>query len=167
MLCDKYYINNPDIAILILKDTFQNLFSVDISDCPFDVLNKYKLSLVEDNVSKGLVNDLSLSPETRKKFGIVQNLLQYLQNNCFQEELIFSHGDTSLPNIFAIKDRLSGFIDVGESVIADKWFDLAICEKSILRNYGQKYVDKFYESLNIKRDDFKINYYLLMMELYL
>lgn len=72
-----------------------------------------------------------------------------------------------MPNIFAIKDRLSGFIDVGESIIADKWFDLAIYEKSILRNYGQKYVDKFYESLNIKRDDFKINYYLLMMELYL
>ena len=90
-----------------------------------------------------------------------------MQNNRFPEELVFSHGDTSLPNIFALKDKFSGFIDVGESGIADKWFDLAICEKSILRNYGQEYVNKFYEVLNIKRDDFKITYYLLMMELYL
>lgn len=167
MLCDEYYINNPDIAILVLKDAFQNIFSVDISNCPFDVSNEYKLSLIENNVSKGLVNNLSLSPETRKRFGTVQNLLQYLQSNRFPEELVFSHGDTSLPNIFAIKDKFSGFIDVGESGIADKWFDLAICEKSILRNYGQEYVNKFYEVLNIKRDDFKITYYLLMMELYL
>lgn len=167
MLCDKYYINNPDNAMLVLKVAFQNIFSIDISDCPFNVSNEYKLSLIEDNINKGLVNDLSLSAETRKKFGTVQNLLEYLKNNRFQEEFVFSHGDTSLPNIFAFKDKLTGFIDVGESGIADKWFDLAICEKSILRNYGKEYIENFYDALNIKRDDFKINYYLLMMELYL
>lgn len=167
MLCDEYYINNPDNALPILKDAFQYLYSVNISDCPFDVSNEYRLSLIEDNVNKGLVSDSSLTSETRKKFGTVQNLLQYLQNNRFQEELVFSYGDISLPNIIALKDKLSGFVDVGESGIADKWFDLAICEKSILRNYGQKYIDKFYETLNVKRNDFKITYYLLMMELYL
>lgn len=72
-----------------------------------------------------------------------------------------------MPNIFANNEKLSGFIDVGECGIADKWFDLAICEKSILRNYGPDYVKKIYETLKIRRDGNKINYYLLMMEVYL
>ena len=79
MLCDEYYINNPDIAILILKDAFQNLFSVDISNCPFDVSNEYKLSLIENNVSKGLVNNLSLSSETSlEQYKIYYNICKII-----------------------------------------------------------------------------------------
>ena len=72
-----------------------------------------------------------------------------------------------MPNIFALKDKFVGFIDVGECGIADKWFDLAICEKSIRRNYGEEYIRQFYNELNIVPDREKIDYYLLMMELYL
>ena len=167
MLCDDYYIENPDKALSVLKQAFSSLYLVDIKDCPFNVANDYKLSLVRKNVENGLVQDSSLKNETLEKFGSVKNLLKYLEDNRFDEELVFSHGDTSLPNIFANDKEISGFIDVGECGIADKWFDLAICEKSILRNYGPEYVKKFYEVLKIKRDENKINYYLLMMELYL
>lgn len=79
----------------------------------------------------------------------------------------FSHGDTSLSNIFCKYGKFTEFIDVGECGIADKWFDLAICQKSIKRNYGIEAVDKFYQQLEITPDNDKINYYLLMMELYL
>ncbi len=167
MLCDEEYTNNPDIALSVLKDAFHKIHSVDITNCPFDVSNDYKLSLIEKNVKNNLVNTSSLKDETRKKFGSAENLLKYLKENKFEEELVFSHGDTSLPNIFGKNKNFIGFIDVGECGIADKWFDLAICEKSILRNYGQEYVEQFYRILNIKREDNKVNYYLLMMELYL
>ena len=96
--------------------------------------------LVRKNVENGLVQYSSLKKETLEKFGSIKNLLKYLEDNRFEEELVFSYGDTSLPNIFAKNEGLAGFIDVGECGIADKWFDLAICEKSILRNYGPKYV---------------------------
>lgn len=167
MLCEDYYLHHPKVALDVLKEAFQKLISVDISDCPFDVSNSYKLELVKKNIEKGLVKDDTLKEETREKFGTARQVLKYLEDNRFEEELVFSHGDTSLPNIFAKQDQFMGFIDVGECGIADKWFDLAICEKSILRNYGKEYVDKFYQILNIKRDSHKINYYLLMMELYL
>lgn len=167
MVCSDYYIKNPDLAIKIIKEAFDNLYNVDISSCPFDVSNNYKLSLVEKNVKKGLVKDDDLKEETLKKYGNTKNLLQYLKDNRFKEELCFSHGDTSLPNIFSLNCKFSGFIDVGECGIADKWFDIAICEKSIRRNLGEKYVSKFYEELNIVLDRKKIDYYLLMMELYI
>ena len=167
MLCDDYYINNPDTALLVLKKAFDKIAHVNINDCPFDVSNDYKLSLVTQNVKNGLIKNDSLKEETLKKFGSVENVLNYLNENKFKEELVFSHGDTSLPNIFGKEDSFKGFIDVGECGIADKWFDLAICEKSILRNYGIDYVNKFYNVLGIERDSFKVDYYLLMMELYL
>lgn len=167
MVCSDYYIKNPNLAIKIIKEAFDNLYNVDISNCPFDESNNYKLSLVEKNVNNGLVKDEDLKEETLKKYGNTKNLLQYLKDNRVEEELCFSHGDTSLPNIFSLNCKFSGFIDVGECGIADKWFDLAICEKSIRRNLGEKYVSKFYKELNIVPDRKKIDYYLLMMELYI
>lgn len=167
MVCSEFYIKNPHDALKVIRTAFKKIYSVDISNCPFDVSNKYKLSLIENNVKKGLVKTENLQEETLKRFGSVENLLKYLIDNQFEEELCFSHGDTSLPNIFALDSKFSGFIDVGECGIADKWFDLAICEKSIKRNFGEEYISEFYKTLGIIPDRTKINYYLLMMELYL
>ena len=166
MVCSDYYIKNPDLAIKIIKEAFDNLYNVDISNCPFDVSNNYKLSLVEKNVKNELVKDEDLKEETLKKYGNTKNLLQYLKDNRVEEELCFSHGDTSLPNIFSLNCKFSGFIDVGECGIADKWLDLAICEKSIRRNLGEKYVSKFYKELNIVPDRKKIDYYLFLLSLF-
>ena len=167
MVCSDRYLNDPAKSLKIIKEAFDKIYSVDISSCPFDVSNNYKLALVSENVRKGLVKNENLEPQTLKKYGSVENLLNYLINNQFEEELCFSHGDTSLPNIFALGDSFSGFIDVGECGVADKWFDLAICEKSIRRNYGEEYISKFYDELGIIPDRNKLDYYLLMMELYL
>lgn len=167
MLCSNYYLDNPDLALTILVDAFNSIYNVAINDCPLNVSNDYKLALVRNNVDNDLIKDDSLKEETLKYFGGVRGLLNYLENNRFEEELCFSHGDTSLPNVFALGDKFSGFIDVGECGIADKWFDLAICEKSVRRNYGDAFVDKFYQALGINQDRTKIDYYLLMMELYL
>lgn len=156
-----------DLAMEIIIQAFKDIRSVDISDCPFDVGIDYKLALVRDNLDKKLVNDDGLKAETLETYGSAEGLYQYLFENKFYDEIIFSHGDTSLPNIFGLGDKLSGLIDVGECGKADAWFDLAICQKSILRNFGQDYVDLFYKKLNIIPDEFKINYYLLLMELYL
>lgn len=167
MVCADYYISNPDIGIKVIAEAFKQIYSIDIKDCPFNVSIDYKLSLVENNVSNNLIHEQDLKKETLKKYGSINNILQFLKDNKFVDKLYFSHGDTSLPNIFALKDKFTGFIDVGECGIADKWFDLAICEKSIRRNYGEEYISKFYKELNIIPEQDKIDYYLLMMELYL
>lgn len=167
MVCSDKYLNNPDMGIKIIVEAFKNINAVDITDCPFDTSIDYKLSLVEYNVKNQLISVDSLQQETIEKHGSLQGVLDYLKENKFNESLHFSHGDTSLPNLFAFDDKFSGFIDVGECGMCDKWFDLAICEKSIRRNYGEEYIDKFYQELNIIPDRKKIDYYLLMMELYL
>ena len=167
MLCSKKYQDNPEEGIKILGDAFKKIYSVDISSCPFNVSTDYNLSLIDNYINNNLLKAENIKPEILEKYGSIENIFNFLKEKRFEEELCFSHGDTSLPNFFAVDSCFSGFIDVGECGIADKWFDLAICEKSIRRNYGEEYIEQFYKELGIIPDREKINYYLLMMELYL
>lgn len=167
MLCSKEYRDNPKEGIKIIGEAFKKIYSVDITTCPFDVSNDYKLSLIENHIKNNLLKLENIKPDILEKYGSIENIFKFLKANTFEEELCFSHGDTSLPNFFAVDSHFSGFIDVGECGVADKWFDLAICEKSIKRNYGKEYIEQFYKELGIVPDRDKIDYYLLMMELYL
>lgn len=167
MVCSQNIINNSDLGIKVIVEAFKNIYNVNYNECPFNVSLDYKLNLVSNNVKNGLINYDDLNEDVKEKFSTLDDILKYLYENRFEEELCFSHGDTSLPNIFCKDDKFSGFIDVGECGIADKWFDLAICQKSIKRNYGIEAIDKFYKELGIEPDTYKINYYLLMMQLYL
>lgn len=169
MLCSEYYMENPMLGIPIIVEAFNELSKVDIKDCPFNVDLNYKLELVKTNISNKLLDINNISKEVLEKFKTPENIYNYLVNNreIVREELCFSHGDISLPNIFALENALSGFIDVGESGVAEKWFDIALVVRSIKRNYGESSVKEFYKQLGIEENQNKVNYYLLMMELYL
>ncbi len=167
MVCSDYYLENPMLGIPIVVEAFKDIYKVDISDCPFNVALDYKLELVKSNVFNNLLDINNISEEVLKEFGSPENIYNYLVENRFEEELVFSHGDVSLPNLFTNNNSFSGFIDVGECGIADKWFDIAIAVKSIKRNFGDDAVIEFYKQLGIVEDSFKVNYYLLLMELYL
>lgn len=167
MICSDYYLNHPQAGIPIIVEAFKEIYKIDISNCPIDVSLDYKLNLVKNNIDKGLILEENMSPEVLEKFGSVDKVYDFLMKNKFAEDLVFSHGDISLPNIFAYNSTFSGFIDVGECGIADKWFDIAIVTKSIVRNYGEKYLNDFYNQLAIIPDKEKIDYYILLMELYL
>lgn len=167
MVCSEKFVSNPNLGLKIIAEAFKNIENVNIENCPINVDIDYKLTLIENNVKNGLIKITDVKEETLKKYNTLENIVEYLKNHKFYSDPCFSHGDTSLPNIFANKDKFSGFIDVGECGVADKWFDLAICEKSIKRNYGKKFISEFYKELNIIPDREKIDYYLLMMELYL
>lgn len=64
-------------------------------------------------------------------------------------------------------NRISGFIDLGRSGKADKWYDIAFCVRSIRDNYREeKYVKLFFDLLGIEPDWEKIKYYILLDELF-
>ena len=90
------------------------------------------------------------------------------------EELVFSHGDFCMPNIFIQNGELAGYIDLGRSGVADKWQDIALCYRSLKDNFSGKYATKIYEEfdpnllfeeLGVEPDWNKINYYMLLDEL--
>ena len=52
------------------------------------------------NVFNNLLDINNISEEVLNEFGSPENIYNYLVENRFEEELVFSHGDVSLPNLF-------------------------------------------------------------------
>lgn len=178
MACEEAYMQNPARQVKLLSAGLKKLWSVDISDCPADWSLKNKLVQAEYNVKNGLVDLDNVEPDTFGENGFQDPaaLLQWLCENQPQEELVLSHGDYCLPNVFGDGDGLSGFIDLGRTGIADKWCDIALCYRSLSHNYSGSYHGRqayegyddllLFRELGLEPDWEKIRYYILLDELF-
>lgn len=177
MLCDEFYMTNPELVVELLVKALKLLWQVDISDCPFDASIDKKLKMAKYNLEHDNVDLDNVEPETFGEGGFenAEALLNWLIQNKPEEELVFTHGDFCLPNIFAKEDEISGFIDLGRAGVADKYQDIAICYRSLKHNFEGKYggeknvnfnSDILFEKLGIIPNWDKIKYYILLDELF-
>jgi len=158
-------------TIKLLADGLLALQGIDTSDCPFDNNLENKLKQALYNIENNLV-DMD-GWESNNNFDSPVTLYNWLDKNRPKEDLCFSHGDYCLPNIFIDDTKISGFIDVGRGGIADKYQDIALCVRSIgynLREFEQaerdKHITLLFSHLEITPDWNKINYYILLDELF-
>lgn len=102
-------------------------------------------------------------------------LLSWLKDHQPNEDLVFSHGDFCLPNIFINQNRISAFIDLGRSGIADRYQDIALCYRSLKHNFSGVYSgiaypgfdpEMLFDELEITPDYDKIHYYILLDEVF-
>lgn len=177
MACDNYYMNAPQLLIDLLAEAIRMLWEVDITDCPSIINLDKKLEMARYNIEHGLVDMDNVQPDTFGEDGFKNpnELLEWLIENRPNEDLVLSHGDLCLPNIFFKDKTVSGFIDLGKICVADRYQDIAICYRSIVNKYKKSYgienckdldVDRFFEKLGIEPDWNKIRYYILLDELF-
>ena len=161
MLCSEYYLNHKEEGINIIIDAFNHLYNIDYSDCVIDETIDEKIRRIEENFS--LIKEEDIDKKILDRFHTKENILKYLKGNKPKQIIGFTHGDMSLPNIFADNNKFSGLIDVGDAGISDIYYDIVVCEKSIEKNYGKEYVDIFYDKLGIEKDEFKSDYYRILL----
>ena len=171
MSCDEYYLERPGKLAELLAQGLMMLWETDISDCPRVRDLDTELAEARQRVESGLVTQLSEDCT----FGSPAALLDWLEQNRPACEPVLSHGDFCLPNVFAEGWRISGFIDLGDCGIADRYRDLSLCLRSYLQNLdgtfgGRVYPgadpDRILASLGITPDRDKLQYYLLLDELF-
>lgn len=177
MACDDAYMRQPEVQCKMLADGLRKLWSVDVSDCPSDVSLPRKLNQAEYNVINGLVDLDNVEPDTFGEGGFRDpaDLLRWLYQNMPEEEPVLSHGDFCLPNVFGSHEKVTGYIDLGKTGVADKWCDIALCYRSLSHNYCGRYHGRAYSDfddqllfreLGIEPDWDKIRYYILLDELF-
>lgn len=175
MACDPSLLSNPPRLTAILAEGLKQLWQVEISACPFDNGLAKKLEMAKYNVEHDLVDVNNVEPETFGKDGFRNpaHLLDWLIENQPEEELVFSHGDFCLPNLFVKDGKVSGFLDLGKCGRADRYQDIALCYRSLQHNFNGKYgshegldPDLLFELLGIEPDYNKIKYYKLLDELF-
>ena len=168
MICTPRYMKNWHSGLNVILQAFEKLWATNIQDCSFDARLDYKLKQIKVKIDSEQIKPEDIRPEFLEKYGSIDGIYEYLIKNKPDEQLCFSHGDTSLPNIFGHSDKLSGFIDVSDCGVGDIWFDIAVTAKSIKRNYNEEAVQIFYREIKNKIGKIKhdiIDYYLTLVEL--
>ncbi len=179
MLCDEIWLGEPQKLISLAAEGLKLLWSIDIRDCPYKVSRlKERLKAARRNVEQGLVDVDNTEPETFGPGGFSgpEELLLWLEENQPEEDLVLTHGDFCLPNIFADQGHISGFIDLGRMGPADRWQDVALLLRSLRHNLRGMYSGgkvwyafeerMLLEALGIPMDEEKDRYYMLLDELF-
>ncbi len=177
MACSTELLANPNQLVKLLANGLRMLWEVDISKCSSNNSIDNKLRLAEILVRDNLCDIENVEPTTYGENGFKnpEKLLQWLKENKPDEELVFSHGDYCLPNIFIRDDQINGFIDLGRSGVADIYQDISLCYRSLQHNFGGKYggsmqegfdAAMLFDELKMVPDWNKVKYYILLDELF-
>ena len=177
MACDTEFLRNPEKLAELLAEGLKILWSINLEGCPCNSSIDEKLKIAEDRVAKNLcsMENMELGTYGEERFSCPEELLQWLKDNKPNEELVLSHGDYCLPNIFIDNDKISGFIDLGRCGFGDKYQDIALCYRSLKSNFSGRYGGEIikgvapeiiFEKLGIEPEWEKIRYYILLDELF-
>ena len=178
MLCEEEILLDSERLIRLSAEGIQKLWSVDIRDCPvtFSRLEE-RLKAARYNVENHLVDLDNVEEDTFGPDGFKdpRELLEWLEANRPEEDLVLTHGDFCLPNLFADQGGICGYIDLGKMGPADRWQDLAILLRSLDHNMSGYYNGKVYgkfetqmllDALGTEMNEEKNRYYRLLDELF-
>ena len=177
MACTESILSSPQALAALLAEGLNMLWQVDVSTCPYSALLEEKLHQAEARVAARLCTMEDAEPGTYGTGGFKdpEALLAWLKENRPDETPVFSHGDFCLPNIFVQEGKISGFLDLGRSGIADPYQDIALCFRSFHHNanghFGGRVVLGYsnallFDALGIMPDWDKVRYYILLDELF-
>lgn len=159
------YMNEPIEYISYMAAAIKKLQEIDISQCPFDSTVDVRLKELKYLLDNELADVDTNHWEETTEFSTPNELYQWLCSNVPKQELVFSHGDVGA-NFFVKNDDIY-FYDLARGGMADKWCDIAFCVRDIRRiDYNKSYEKKFFEMLKVEPDYEKINYYILLDEMF-
>ncbi len=176
MSCSEEFVNNPQRLVRCLAKGLKNLWSIPISQFSRDMSHSIKLELAKERIDHGniLIEHMEEDTIGENGFASVLELYNYLIQNAPEDDLVISHGDYCLPNIFITESDQIAYIDLGNCGVADRYQDIALCVRSLKYNLScvgiveefEYYRKLLFDELGIEPDEFKIRYYILLDELF-
>lgn len=148
-----------------LTNGLKMIHALPIEDCPFDERNDRKIELARQLVENKLVDEDDFD-EIRHGRTAESLFRELIENQPATEDLVFTHGDYCVPNIILKNKKLNGFVDWGNSGIADRYQDLALLTRSVRYNFGAEYEQTVFEIYGIEPDPKKIYFYRLLDEFF-
>lgn len=155
----------PRVVELLAKG-LRMIHSIDISDCPISQNLNIKIKEAEYRTKRGLVAEDEFDDIRygRKATDLYRELLDTRPDT---EDLVLTHGDYCLPNILIDSWEIGGFIDWGSGGISDRYQDLALASRSLIYNFGERWVPLLFEKYGLENINYaKIKYYRLLDEFF-
>ncbi|MCE7743083.1 MAG: aminoglycoside 3'-phosphotransferase [Candidatus Heimdallarchaeota archaeon] len=144
--------------IKILAEGLKMIHSINLKECPIDNNPNNMIEFAKARLQKGDI-DPNQFDERWKDKEPKQLLEELVRIKPTEFDLVFSHGDYCLPNILIRDEQLSGFIDWPYGGVNDRYFDLAAVAWSIGYNYGEEWVESFFNEYGIKEIEWERIYF--------
>ena len=135
-----------------------------VDQCPFPFTIGVALALARDRLAAGRETWDDLHEE-HKHMTVEEAVAKLEASAPGREDLVVCHGDYCYPNMFIEGDVVTGYLDLGELGVADRWWDVAIGMWSTTWNVGPGYEEVFAESYGVEIDKDKVAYYRLQYDL--
>lgn len=159
------FAETPLQYISYLVKAIKQLWSINISQCNFSSRLDMRLQELDYLLQRNLADVDAVNWQDTTNFTKPEELYLWLCNNRPPEELVFSHGDIGAN--FFVADGEIYFYDLARCGIADKWQDIAFCVRDIRDYYPDANYERiFFEMLGIEPDYPKIDYYILLDEMF-
>lgn len=153
----------PRLVKLLAKG-LRMIHSIDIGDCPVDQTLNIKIREAKMRMMQGLVEEDRFD-NIRYGRKAEDLYLELLAKRPDTEDLVFTHGDYCMPNILIDNWDIGGFIDWGRGGICDRYQDIALASRSLIYNFGERWVPLLFEEYGLENIDYaKIEYYKLLDE---
>ncbi|KQB51830.1 aminoglycoside phosphotransferase [Pseudomonas endophytica] len=158
-------INEPSTIVTLFSEALHQLNAVPIFDCPFDSSAKYRLKELGYLVAHAL-GEASYNLQKWPYLHSLQDLLSHLHNTLPTEQRVFSHGDLCAANVFVDAQDNLHFIDLGRGGVADRWLDIALVHRNLLRDTNADVASEFLEGLGIGDNPAKREFFEQLDELF-
>jgi kanamycin kinase len=137
-----------------------------VASCPFDFRVSTALEQVRMRVAGGLVDADEDFHDVHRHLTPLEALAELERSAPRTEDLVVCHGDYCFPNIlFDAGGNVTGYVDLGELGVADRWWDLAVATWSIDWNIAPGYGDAFLAAYGARPDPGRSAWYRLLYDL--
>ncbi len=132
--------------------------------CPFRFEVARALEHVSRRVRRGDIDRTDLHAE-HASLTPAAALTQLEATAPADEDLVVCHGDYCAPNVLLEQGVVTGYVDLGELGVADRWWDIAVGSWSAGWNFGVELEPCFYEGYGIVPDAARVAFYRLLYDL--
>jgi aminoglycoside phosphotransferase len=161
-------VSQREEVVKVIGRALKKLHSMPIDDCPFDNTIENQLAEAASNTQAGIVDESDFDP---MHLGMTaQELLPKLMEAKPKTfENVFTHGDHCLPNIFIdpVTLEVTGYIDLGNCGVSDRYLDLGITLNTLDHNFGPGFDGVFFEAYGLEDVDLsRIRFYQMLDEFF-
>jgi kanamycin kinase len=159
-----HHVDDPEAIVRALGEGLRRFHEAPIDGCPFDFTLDAAIPHCVERVDSGTETWDDLH-EDFKDHTPQSALEELLATRPPSEDIVVCHGDYCFPNMLLEDGRVTGYIDLGELGLADRWWDIAVGAWSVTWNVDPKWEPVFYEAYGVEPDPERIRFYRLMYDL--
>jgi len=156
---------DPAHLVELLARGLRQFHAAPVATCPFDFTLETAMAHVRARVAADVIDAAEDFNEDHQHLSVAaaHGALERLRPD--REDLVVCHGDYCPPNILVADDTVTGFVDLGELGVADRWWDLAVGTWSVTWNFGPGWEDLFLSTYGVEPDPRRRAFYRLLFDL--